>query len=58
MDISLQTKELIERVRDKSSSTTMVEVIRKSVAIYDKLLDYKKVVVTDKNGLEHHLLIL
>ena len=54
LEVSPQVRDLIKNLRDKSDATSLAEVFRKSLAIYDLILDHNaaggKVVLESSKG--------
>lgn len=63
LDIPERVHDRIERLLKKSGSESMTEVIRRSLAVYEALLDvtineHAKVVVRSSNGKEKEILLI
>lgn len=54
LEVSPQVREQIKHLREQSSATTLAEVFRKSLALYEMVLDHTqdggKLVLENENG--------
>lgn len=62
LELTKQTRDRLEELRERSEADSLTEVIRRALAVYDAVLEHYgtggKVLLRDKDGVDRQVLVL